>query len=183
MKQNFEKFNDDKHFDCYNNRDDLYKKLIHIRDYKILDEKNLYLYDSEHEKYIQIFLCNYDKLDMSYFYKSYDKLKKGVSHIIFIYNIATIQIKKLKMYKDILKIEFFNENELRRLLIGNRLIPKHSKVSDEEKEEIFKKFGKNNLPFILNTDPIVKLHDFDMNSVLEIQRNDAIYYRLVVYDD
>lgn len=170
-------------FDCYNNKDDLYKKLVYIRGYQILEENELCFYDPKHEKYIQIIICNGDKLDMSYFYKSYDKLKKNVSHIIFIYNVSTIQIKKLKMYKDILKIEFFNENELRRLLIGNRLVPRHSQVSEEEKEQLFKKFGKNNLPFILNTDPIVKLYDFDMGSVLQIDRKDTVYYRLVVYDD
>lgn len=157
--------------------------LIRLRKYTILNRDKKFLYDDVHNRHIQIFLCKNDKLDMSYFYKSYDILEEKVNHIIFIYKIATIQIKKLKMYKDILKIEFFDENELFRLLTGNRLMPPHKQICVQERDELFKKFGKNNLPFILNTDPIVKLHDFEIGSVLEIERPNCIYYRLVVYDD
>jgi DNA-directed RNA polymerase subunit H (RpoH/RPB5) len=120
---------------------------------------------------------------MSYFYKAYEQLSENISHLIFIYNFATIQIKKLKMYKDILKIEFFHENELRRLLIGNRLIPKHAQVDSETREQGIQSFGRDNLPMILHTDPMVRLYDFEMDSVVQIERPDAIYYRLVVSDD
>jgi hypothetical protein len=36
---------------------------------------------------------------------------------------------------------------------------------------------------ILHTDPMVRLYDFEMDSVVQIERPDAIYYRLVVSDD
>lgn len=172
-------------FFIYMNAIKILHDLIHLRGYtRVENTDQLYIaFDPKQQTYIQFFICHQEKLDMSYFYKAYEQLRPGISHLIFIYTLATIQIKKLKMYKDILKIEFFNENELRRLLTGNRLIPAHSQVPDDEREQILKKFGRDNLPMILQTDPIVKLYDFDLDSVIQITRPDAMYYRLVVADD
>lgn len=167
-----------------NTSTELVEALIRLRGYT-RDPVEDIVYDPKHNTRIQFFLCHQDKLDMNYFYKSYERIEEmdNVTHLIFIYNVATIQIKKLKMYKDILKIEFFNENELRRLLVGNRFIPPHSQVDEETQAEIFKKFGKDHLPMILHTDPIVKLYDFDVDTVLQIERPDGLYYRLVVTDE
>lgn len=160
-------------------------QLIRLRRYTPVEDlgHSHIAFDPKRQSHIQFFICDQEKLDMSYFYKAYEQLRPNISHLIFIYTLATIQIKKLKMYKDILKIEFFNENELRRLLIGNRLIPQHTQVSDHERADIINKFGRDNLPMILQTDPIVKLYDFDLDSIVQITRHDAIYYRLVVADD
>jgi DNA-directed RNA polymerase subunit H (RpoH/RPB5) len=167
---------------------DLLKALVQLRGYTYREDlSNVHIaYDPKRDVHIQFFLCDHDKLDMNYFYKSYEQLAETTtpfSHLIFIYKVATIQIKKLKMYKDILKIEFFNENELRRLLTGHRLIPLHTQVDKTTRDEIVKKFGRDNLPMILHTDPMVKLHDFDVDSVLQIERPDGLYYRLVVVDE
>jgi DNA-directed RNA polymerase subunit H (RpoH/RPB5) len=148
-------------------------------------------FDPRGQKYIQIVICEESKLDMSYFYKAYDQLdlynqenpERKIQHIIFIYRIATIQIKKLKIYKDILCIEFFNENELRRLLIGNRFIPKHSRVEQELHQEIIRKFGKDHLPTLLHTDPIVRLYNFEVGDIIQIEREDTLYYRLVLAEE
>ena len=91
-------------------------------------------------------------------------------------------MKKLRIYKDVLKIELFYETELMRLLNGNRFIPKHIRISKEKQNEIIKKFGKENLPLIMNSDPIVRLYDFELDSVIMIQRKNEIYYRLVTND-
>lgn len=161
----------------------IFEQLVQLRGYRILDAKTYLAMNPETQTRIQFFLCNQEKLDMSYFYKAYEQLAENISHLVFIYNFATIQIKKLKMYKDIIKIEFFHENELRRLLIGNRLIPRHTQVDDKTREQVLKTFGRDNLPMILQTDPMVRLHDFELDSVLQIERPDAIYYRLVVSDE
>jgi|LakMenEpi03Aug12_release.lakeMendotaPanAssembly.Ray.scaffolds.fasta_scaffold338291_3 DNA-directed RNA polymerase subunit H (RpoH/RPB5) len=173
--------------------EEMLKAFIQLRGYVRISEAPHIVYHPARDIKIQIFICQQDKLDMNYFYKSYEQLAQPdeatssstphVSHLIFIYNIATIQIKKLKMYKDILKIEFFNENELRRLLTGHRLIPRHIQVDQPTRAEIIQKFGRDNLPMILHTDPIVKLYDFDLDAVLQIERPDGLYYRLVVADE
>lgn len=162
---------------------ELFEKLCALRGYEILDTEQLIVFNKRDNVRIRFFLCKNDKLDMAYFYRSYESLKDEIKHLIFIYSIATIQIKKLKTYKDVLKVEFFNIFELNRLLIGNRFIPKHQQVSAKERDVIIRKFGKDNLPLISTLDPIVKLHDFELDSVIEIERESVIYYRLVVQDD
>jgi len=161
----------------------IFEQLVRLRGYTVLDSKTYLVFNPVNQTRIQFFLCNQEKLDMSYFYKAYEQLPENISHLVFIYNFATIQIKKLKMYKDILKIEFFHENELRRLLIGNRLIPKHTQVDSQTREQVIQTFGRDNLPMILHSDPMVRLHDFEMDSIVQIDRTDAVYYRLVVNED
>jgi DNA-directed RNA polymerase subunit H (RpoH/RPB5) len=160
----------------------LCEQLIQLRGYTPLDlDKGLVMHRGQK---IQFYICGTQKLDMAYFYKAYEQMIPEVTHLIFIYNHATIQIKKLKMYKDILRIEFFSVHELRRLLVGNRLIPPHRAVTDPTLEaRIFRQFGKENLPQLLYTDPIARLYDFELDSLIEIHRPDVVYYRLVVADE
>lgn len=145
------------------------------------------LYQDEQGRFIQfIILGDSIKLDMSFLYKTLQKLEseqsQNVQHVIFIYTLATLQTKKLKNYQNIIRIELFDAKELKRLLIGNRFISKHRQLPTEEADEVAKKFDKNNLPLIVNTDPMVKLYNFDLNSIIEIHRCDGIYYRVVVQE-
>ena len=162
---------------------DLIKRLCLLRNFKVSDADDPSIVLDSKGGRIKFFICGNEKLDMAYFYKAYESLEKGICHLIFIYNFATIQIKKLKLYKDVLQVEFFNTNELTRLLVGNRFIPKHRQVEPMERDIIFQKFGKENLPLICLTDPIVKLHNFEIDEVIEIEREGGLYYRLVVMDD
>jgi len=160
---------------------DLCERLIHLRGYIPLDlSKGLV---RNRDRKIQFYVCGTQKLDMAFFYKAYEQMIPEVVHLIFIYNHATIQIKKLKMYKDILRIEFFSAHELRRLLTGNRLIPPHRAVDPGTEARILQQFGKETLPHLLHTDPIARLYDFDLDALVEIQRPDVVYYRLVVADE
>lgn len=161
----------------------IFQQLVQLRGYTLLDLDKRVVWDPKRNQRIQVFLCEQEKLDMNYFYRAYEQLEANISHLIFIYNTATIQIKKLKTYKDILKIEFFKESECRRLLIGNRLIPRHVQVNSQLRDQIIQQFGQDNLPMILHTDPIVRLYDFDLDAVLQIERPDVTYYRLVVPDE
>jgi len=158
----------------------LFEQLVQLRMYTLLDSPKQLALNPETQQIIQGIHCGEDKLDMSYFYKAYSQLETNVSHVIFIYTVATIQIKKLKLYKDILHIEFFNINELKRLLTGNRFVPNHSKLTFDQEQEVARKFGKENLPCILHTDPMVRLHNFAVDSIIQIERPDTIYYRRVV---
>lgn len=158
----------------------MFYEFIKLREYELIDSDKMIVYDHRNRKKVRIVISSDEKLDMLFFYNTYEKTDNDIQHIIFICKIATIQMKKLRIYKDILKIELFYENELARLLTGNRFIPKHIRLSKYKQEEIFQKFGKENLPLIMNTDPIVKLHDFEIDSVIMIKRKNGIYYRLVV---
>ena len=67
------------------------------------------------------------------------------------------------------------------------LVPKHEKLSEEETEEILKKYKINSkkLPRIQNTDPAIKDLEAEKGDIIKITRvsetvGTAYYYRVVV---
>ena len=67
------------------------------------------------------------------------------------------------------------------------LVPKHTKLSDKEKEKLFEqyKITEFNLPKILQTDPAIKTLDVNPDDVIKIERasltaDKTVYYRVVV---
>ena len=162
----------------------LLSNFTQLRKYSIVDENKL-LYRDQRNNLIRIIDAGDEKVDMNYFYKTFQDLEPEIHHIIFIYKTATIQAKKMKIYQHIMKIELFELNELKRLIIGNRFIPKHKKLELEEKEQVSKRFGLNSLPVILQSDPISKLYNFEVGDIIEIERNQGkqYFYRLVISDD
>lgn len=66
------------------------------------------------------------------------------------------------------------------------LVPKHTKVSEKEKKELFEKFGieMQNLPRIFLNDPAIQTIDVKEGDVVKITRNSptagvSVYYRRV----
>ncbi len=67
------------------------------------------------------------------------------------------------------------------------LVPKHTKLSDKEKEEIFLKYNitEFNLPKILKTDAAIKAFNPKPGDVIKVERESAtagkaVYYRAVI---
>ena len=68
------------------------------------------------------------------------------------------------------------------------LVPKHILLSEQEKEEVIKKYGikkLNQFPKILKTDPIIKMLGAKDGDLIKIIRNEnsgkeSIYYRVVI---
>lgn len=67
------------------------------------------------------------------------------------------------------------------------LVPKHTKLSDKEKEDLFKKYNitGRELPLILENDPAIAHMDIKPGDVIKIERKSptagtALFYRLVV---
>lgn len=67
------------------------------------------------------------------------------------------------------------------------LVPKHTKVSEKEKKELFEKFGieMQNLPRIFLNDPAIQTIDIKEGDIVKITRNSptagvSVYYRRVV---
>ena len=156
----------------------MFTDFVKIREYEIIDSDKMTAYNPRNNTKVQVIITS-EKLDMSFFHIKRSEIDEDIQHLIFIYKVATIQIKKLRTYKNSLRLELFFENELKRLLHGNRLIPPHIRISTDEQNHIIQKFGKENLPLILNTDPIVRLYDFDLDTIILIKRKNGIYYRLV----
>lgn len=67
------------------------------------------------------------------------------------------------------------------------LIPKHSKLSDAQKEKLLEKYNIsiNDLPKILKTDPAIISLDAKPGEIIKITRNsqtagEAVFYRVIV---
>lgn len=73
-------------------------------------------------------------------------------------------------------------------ILEHELVPKHIILSEEEKEELMKKYGitkPKQLPRILSTDPVIRAINAKPGDVVKIIRKsptagESIYYRLVV---
>lgn len=66
------------------------------------------------------------------------------------------------------------------------LVPKHSKVSDAEKQRVFAQYGvtEKELPKMAKSDPAIAALDAQPGDVIKIERSSqtagvAIYYRVV----
>ena len=72
-------------------------------------------------------------------------------------------------------------------ILEHTLVPEFRVLSDEEKKEVFEKFNINedNLPKILDSDPVIGKIGAKAGDVLEIKRTSevagkSVYYRVVV---
>jgi DNA-directed RNA polymerase subunit H len=73
-------------------------------------------------------------------------------------------------------------------IINHVLVPRHILLSEEEKKEVIEKYAGGDpykLPYILSTDPVVKILGAKPGDVIKIIRKsptagESIYYRLVV---
>ena len=72
-------------------------------------------------------------------------------------------------------------------IIEHKLVPEHIIISEKEKEEILKKFKitPDQLPKILNTDPVAKNIDAKPGQIVKIIRKshtatEAVAYRFVI---
>jgi DNA-directed RNA polymerase subunit H len=80
----------------------------------------------------------------------------------------------------------FLEKEIN--ILDHELVPKHTLLSQQEKEEIIKKYGIKKIsqvPKILKSDPVVQLLKANSGDLIRIARKsdmakESIYYRVVV---
>jgi DNA-directed RNA polymerase subunit H len=72
-------------------------------------------------------------------------------------------------------------------IITHALVPKHTKLSDKEKEELLAKYNiiPSQLPSILKNDPMIKPLGLEVGDIIKIDRESktakkSIYYRAVI---
>ena len=78
-------------------------------------------------------------------------------------------------------------SEKKEYILSHELVPKHEIMTDEEVQALLKKYGMNRdqLPKILQTDPVVEAIGAKKGQILRIKRNSLTagqtdYYRIVV---
>lgn len=72
------------------------------------------------------------------------------------------------------KLEQFLFKELIVNILEHDLVPKHELLKGAAKQEFFKKFSIDDLPHILNTDPVVRFLGLKENDVVKITRPDFV---------
>lgn len=69
--------------------------------------------------------------------------------------------------------------------LEHSLVPKHTILSEQEKQEVMKKYKiktPSQFPRISKSDPIVELIGAKPGNLLKIDRKNSVYYRMVVGD-
>jgi DNA-directed RNA polymerase I, II, and III subunit RPABC1 len=72
------------------------------------------------------------------------------------------------------KMEPFLFRELIVNILEHDLVPKHEVVKDDSKKEFLKKYRLDDLPHILNTDPVVRFLGLKENDLVKITRPDFV---------
>lgn len=154
------------------------------------NSKDEYILADNNKDQLVVFFCSDVKFNL-------DKLKFYISkmneielnHCIIVYtDQITSTAKKAIDNLEIIKpegsivpaeIELFSLKELQYNLTKHILVPKHTKLSDEDSLQIRKKFG-HNLASILKTDPVVRFYNFKKGDIIKITRKEGyIMYRIV----
>lgn len=83
--------------------------------------------------------------------------------------------------------KFISTNKMAFDVTQHSLVPKHSKISDTEKEKILQQYGITikELPKILKTDPALHSLNVKTGDVIKVERRSAtadisLYYRVVI---
>jgi DNA-directed RNA polymerase subunit H (RpoH/RPB5) len=110
--------------------------------------------------------------------KPLDEKKKGAyNHFISIYSEkftppAKGKIENLELIDPTIVIEVFSVTELQTDITDHVLVPAHTQVSEEKKQEVMKVYGCNekNIPKIVWSDAIRRFYNFPLGSLIEIKR-------------
>lgn len=165
------------------------KKMLIKRGYELIEEKEddeddedeyFIVKASKNKDRMISFICKEEKLSIQGI-KDFMSImnKKNFNRCIIVYReIVTSSAKKSLEIMDY-NIELFNIYELQLDITEHYLVPKHEKVTKDEKENLDKNF-KGKLPIILLSDPISRYYFFQRGEYIRITRKDGtVLYRVV----
>lgn len=90
--------------------------------------------------------------------------------------------KFLTSVYDFNNVELFFLYEFKEDIISKIFIPKHTLLTDEEREECLSIYGKNELSKICDTDKIVRYYGGKIGDVFRIERNELICGTYTTYN-
>ena len=100
--------------------------------------------------------------------KSYDKI-----NLLFILKSKpNTSLNKLEKDKTLGNLQIMWCKYLQINPTKHRLVPKHSKMSEDEISELLERYSiknRNQLPIILRSDPIVRYYNFDTGDIIKIK--------------
>lgn len=105
--------------------------------------------------------------------------KEAANHCIIIYRSSVTSTAKKSIETLEYVFELFGLNELQLNITRHRLVPRHCRVTEEERQMLDSKY-KGSLPQILTTDPVCRYYSFARGEYVRIHRkNGTIMYRVV----
>ena len=158
------------------------KQMLTARGYTLEeDSKEEFIIKGTSTKHkIISFICKDDKLSIQGIKEFVSIMnKENCNRCIIVYRESVTSSAKKSL--DIMEynIELFGINELQFNITEHRIVPKHEKVTKEEKDMLDKEY-KNRLPIILHTDPVSRYYFFQRGEYIRITRKDgAVLYRIV----
>lgn len=176
------------------NEDNMIKKAIKILGEMISDrEYKIEYIDSDNEKsqpfsikgrndknIILCFINDDEKLNIQGIKDKISVMNKENSQkcIIVYKNTVTSSAKKSLETLEY-DVELFALHEVQLNITKHRLVPKHMRVTPQEKEELDDKY-KGKLPVILHTDAVARYYYFKRGEYIRITRKDgSVVYRVV----
>lgn len=156
------------------------ENILGYRGYKLVTNDEYMLFERD-EKKIIVFICK-ENLNiglLKLYLKILDNIKYDHAIIVYSQKITPSSNKILETIKNIYEIELFTEDEMSIDYTKYKYYYPHIKVSDEEKQELLKKYG-NRLPIILQKDIIVRYLNYKKGDIIKIIRdNEYITYKIV----
>jgi len=129
---------------------------------------------------ILCFLSNEDKLNIQGIKDRISVMnREGSKRCVIVYRSSVTSSAKKSLETLEYDFELFSMNELQINITKHRLVPRHTIVTDSEKEELDSKY-KGKLPSILQNDAVCRYYAFQKGDYVRITRkNGAIIYRVV----
>lgn len=161
---------------------EIIKKLLHFRNYLIIEEDETKFIAQNNEKLLIVIFSFHANLNIETI-KIYINILNTLSltHMIIVYNksITSASKKIIKYFKTQgIHIELFQSDKLVDIS-AHRLFCPHEKIIGDEEAEIREKYGSK-LPKILTSDAMVRWYGFEKGDILRITRKGGhITYRLV----
>jgi DNA-directed RNA polymerase I, II, and III subunit RPABC1 len=162
------------------------KDILNKRSFKITEEDEKKIIGINSGKYICVLKDVIDKFNVDRIKDITNTLNKiNCNHCIIIYSDSvTSMAKKFIETSTEKKFELFKQDELKYNITQHILVPEHIKLSNTDIEmiELKKKIRIQDLPILLQNDPICRFHAFNRGDIIKIIRKKdcSISYRIVI---
>ena len=156
-------------------------EIIKQREYEILNQDEDKIIGIKDGKKICVVLSVIPKFNVDRIEECISLLNKlEIKHAIIIYaeNITSVAKTMVENLKEI-KLELFNVDELQYNITNHKLVPKHTRLSEEE-AAIFKKTQGVKFGSILRTDPVSRFYGYERGDIIKVTSvGGVITYRIV----
>lgn len=105
--------------------------------------------------------------------------REGATNAILVYQTAVTSSAKKSIETLEYGFELFSSDELQLNITCHRLVPRHDRVTPQEKQELEASY-KGKLPQLLHTDAVARYYAFQKGDYVRITRRDgSVIYRVV----